>query len=87
MFTVSDVCVFAECSLTLHLVSVRDRMKHGLIRKFCWIVTMDMLVDDLTNGGIDRLPEQFAVPHIRALVANSSPGRREVGFEHRNVGT
>ena len=47
---------------------------------------MDMLVDDLTNGGIDRLPEQFAVPHIRALVANSSPGRREVGFEHRIVG-
>ena len=50
-----DACEFAESSLKLHLISVRDRMTHGLIRRFYWVDTRDMLADGLTKGGIDRL--------------------------------
>ena len=51
----SDACEPAGCSPKLHLISVRDRMSHGLIRKLYWVDTKDMLADGLTKGGIDRL--------------------------------
>ena len=51
----SDACEFAGCSLKLHLISVRDRMTHGLIRMFYWVDTRDMLADGLTKVGGDRL--------------------------------
>ena len=50
----SDACVLAECSLKLYLVSVRDRMSHGLVRRPHWVDTRDMLADGLAKGGIDR---------------------------------
>ena len=50
----SDPCEFAGCSLTLHLISLRDRMMHGLMRRFYWVDTMDMLADGLTKGKVDR---------------------------------
>ena len=43
----------AGSSLKLHLISVKDRMMHGLIRKLYWVDTRDMLVDGLIEGGID----------------------------------
>ena len=94
----SDACEPAECSLKLHLISVRDRMSHGLIRKLHWVDTRDMLADGLTKGGIDRLllhkvyndcvyeAKQFAICHNKVGLAGSSPARdsaQEVGFEHR----
>ena len=51
----SDACEFAESSFKLHFISVRDRMIHGLIRRFYWVDTRNMLADGLTKGGIDRL--------------------------------
>lgn len=51
----SDACEFAGSSLKLHLISVRDRMAHGLIRRLYWVDTRDMLADGLTKDGIDRL--------------------------------
>ena len=50
----TDACEPAESSLKLHLIPVRDRMTQGLIRKFFWVDTRDMLADGLTKGGIDR---------------------------------
>ena len=45
----SDVCELAGCSVKLHLVSVRDRMTHGSIRRFYWVDTRDMLA-----GGVAK---------------------------------
>ena len=50
----TDACDPAECSLKLHLISVRDRMQAGIIRRMYWVDTRDMLADGLTKGGIDR---------------------------------
>lgn len=50
----ADICGPAESSLKLNLISVRDRMTHGLVRNIFWVDTSDMLADGLTNGGIDR---------------------------------
>lgn len=47
----SDACGPAECSLKLHLISVRDRMSHGLVRGLHWVDARDMLADGLTKGG------------------------------------
>ena len=93
---VSDACEFAECSLKLHLISVRDRMTHGLIRKLYWVDTWDMLADGLTNGGIDRLllhkvsndcvheRKQLAISHNKVGFPSSPPrdSAGEVGVEH-----
>lgn len=49
-----NACELVECSLELHLISVRDRMTHGLVRKLYWVDARDLLVDGPTNGGIDR---------------------------------
>ena len=50
----TDACDPAECSLKLHLISVRNRMQEGMIRRLFWVDTRDMLADGLTKGGIDR---------------------------------
>ena len=50
----TDTCEPAESSLKLHLISVRDRMFQGIIRRMFWVDTRDMLADGLTKGGIDR---------------------------------
>ena len=50
----TDACDPTECSLKLHLISVRDRMSSGMIRRLFWVDTRDMLADGLTKGGIDR---------------------------------
>ena len=47
-------CEFAGSSLKLHLISVRDRMTHGLVRKFFWVDIGDMLADGAAEGGIGR---------------------------------
>ena len=38
----------------LHLISLRDRLIQGIIRRMLWVDTRDMLADGLTKGGIDR---------------------------------
>ena len=94
----SDACLPAGCSLKFHLISVRDRMAHGLVRKFYWVATRDMLADCLTKGGIDRLllpsvsngckyeAKQLALSHIKEGSATSSSAKSPaVGFEHRSV--
>ena len=50
-----DACEPAGSSLTLHLISVWDRMTYGLVRQFFWVDTIEVLADGLTKGGIDRL--------------------------------
>ena len=50
----TDACELAGSSSKLHPISVRDRLAYGLIRKFFWVDTSDMLADGLTKGGIDR---------------------------------
>ena len=47
-------CEPAVSSLKFHLISVGDRMTHGIIRQLCWVDTRDMLADGLTKGGVDR---------------------------------
>ena len=44
-----DVCAFTGSSLKFHLISVRDRMTYGLIRKFFWVDARDMLVEGVTE--------------------------------------
>ena len=39
----SDASEFAEGSIKFHLISVRDRMAHGLIRTIFLVDTRDML--------------------------------------------
>lgn len=54
----TDVCEPAGSSLTLHRMSIRDRIIHGAMGAWHWVDIWDMLADGLTNGGIDR-----ALPH------------------------
>ena len=50
----SDVCDPAECSLKLHLLSIRDKILVGIIKRFFWADTRDMIADCLTKDGVDR---------------------------------
>ena len=50
----SDPADPQECSLKLHLLSLRDRLASGTVRRFFWCDTRDMLADGLTKGGVDR---------------------------------
>ena len=50
----SDACDPQRCPLNLHLISVRDRLAQGIIRRMHWVDTRDMLADGLTKGGVDR---------------------------------
>ena len=93
----SDACEPAECSLKLHLISVRDRMSHGLIRRLHWVDTRDMLADGLTKGGIDRAllhsvsnDCKYEAKHeshscTKVSSATKSPVDPDVGSEQRNV--
>ena len=97
-FAASDTCELVVCSLKLHLICVRDRMTHGLVRKLYWVDTRDMLADGVTKGGVDRLllhrvsndcvyeAKQLAIPHNKVdLAGSSSPlldSAGEVGPEH-----
>ena len=92
----SDACEPAECSLKLYVISVRDRMTHGLIWDFYWVGTRDMLADGLTKGGIDRLLlhkvsndcvyecKQIAIGHNKVGLPSRPPrdSAGEVGLEH-----
>ena len=42
------------CSFKLHLISLRDRLTQGIIRRMHWVDTRDMLADGLAKGGLDR---------------------------------
>ena len=50
----TDACDPQECSLKLHLISVRDRLAQGITRRTRWVDTRDMLADGLTEGWVDR---------------------------------
>ena len=50
----TDSCGFAGSSFKIHISPVRDRMAHGLIRKFYLVYTRDMLADGFAKGGIGR---------------------------------
>ena len=43
-----------ECSLKLHLLSLRDRLQRGVLRSIHWTDTRDMVGDGLTKGGVNR---------------------------------
>ena len=49
----TDACDPQECSLKLHLISVRDRLAQGMIRRMHWVDARDMLADGLAKGGVD----------------------------------
>ena len=51
----TDACEFAGSSLKVHLISVGDRMPHGLIRNLFRVDARDMPADGPTKGGIGRL--------------------------------
>ena len=44
----------AESSQKLHLLSVKDRMLHGIMRRLYWVAARDLLADGLNKGGADR---------------------------------
>ena len=47
-----DACEPQDSSLKFPLISVRDRLTHGMIRRMHWVDARDMLADGLTKGGI-----------------------------------
>jgi len=49
-----DVGELQEGSLKLHLLSVRDRLASGTLRRLWWSDTRDMLADGLTKGAASR---------------------------------
>ena len=50
----SDVGDPAESSLKLHVIALRDKLERGILRRFWWADTRDMLADGLTKGGVCR---------------------------------
>ena len=50
----TDVCEPAECSLKLHLLALRDKIRRNVVRYLHWMDTRDMLADGLTKGSVDR---------------------------------
>ena len=66
----TDTCEPADSPLKLHLLSVRNRMESGIIRRFHWVDTRDMLADGLTKGGIDRRLLHQASNDCRLKVAH-----------------
>lgn len=51
----TDACELAGSRLKFHLILVGDRMTYGLVRKFFWAGTRDVLADGLIKGGLDRM--------------------------------
>ena len=49
-----DVGELQEGSLKLHLLSVRDRLASGTLKRLWWSDTRDMLADGLTKGTVSR---------------------------------
>ena len=49
-----DVKDPAECSLKVHVLSIREALNHRKLKALWWLDTRDMLADALTKGGIDR---------------------------------
>lgn len=82
----SDACEPAESSLKLHLISVWDRMTHGLIRKFWWVDTRDMLADGLTMGGIDRLLLHNVSNDCNVEAKHISPFSRQGWLRYQHFG-
>ena len=50
----TDICEFWESRLKLHLISVRDRVDQGIIRRFYLVDASDVLADGVTKGDVDR---------------------------------
>ena len=50
----SDVCDPAGSSQKLHLISVRDRLFQGIVRRLYWLGTRDTVAGGLTKGAVDR---------------------------------
>ena len=50
----SDITTPQEASLKLHLVSIRNRLEKGTLKRLWCVDTRDMVADALTKGGIDR---------------------------------
>ena len=50
----TDACEPAECSLKLHLLALRDKIRRNVVRYLFWLDTRDMLADGLTKGTVDR---------------------------------
>ena len=49
-----DACTPAEAGMKVHLLSVRDRLRRGILNGLWWSDTRDMLADGMTKGGIPR---------------------------------
>ena len=43
-----------EPFLKLHIISIREKLEAGSIRRLWWLDTRDMLADGLTKGGVRR---------------------------------
>ena len=50
----TDVCNPMECSLKLHLLSLRDKLAQGILKRLFWSDTRDMVADGMTKGGVNR---------------------------------
>ena len=61
----ADACTPMECSLKLHLLSLRDKLMQNILRRLYWADTRDMVADGMTKGGV----------HRKLLVAVSEAGK------------
>jgi hypothetical protein len=50
----ADACNPLECSLKLHLLSLRDKLTQKILRQLFWADTRDMIADGMTKGGVHR---------------------------------
>ncbi|CAK0808244.1 unnamed protein product, partial [Prorocentrum cordatum] len=50
----TDVGELVEGSLKLHVLSLRERLQSGTLRRLFWTDTRDMLADGLTKGSVPR---------------------------------
>jgi hypothetical protein len=50
----ADACTPLECSLKLHLLSLRDKLTQKILRTLFWADTRDMVADGMTKGGVHR---------------------------------
>jgi hypothetical protein len=50
----ADACNPLECSLKLHLLSLRDKLTQQILRQLFWADTRDMIADGMTKGGVHR---------------------------------
>ena len=50
----ADACNPMECSLKLHLLSLRDKLAQGILKRLFWSDTRDMVADGMTKGAVER---------------------------------